>query len=106
LKVVVAFGMEKTEIKNYEAHLEKGRKAGAKEKLMTGVGMSIMMTMMYAVYAYAFWVGGKFVSDEVVNYSTGEIYSFTDILSCFFGILFGLFGMSTAGTAMQAVADG
>jgi H+/Cl- antiporter ClcA len=56
-----------------------------------------MVAMMYSVYAYAFWVGANFVKDEVINSSTGVKYEFNDILACFFGILFGLFGMSTAG---------
>ena len=59
--------------------------------------MSIMMAMIYSVYSYAFWLGANFVKDGVINSSTGVVYEFNDILACFFGILFGLFGMSTAG---------
>jgi ABC-type multidrug transport system fused ATPase/permease subunit len=105
MKVVVAFGMEHTEIKNYNGHLETARKAGAKEKVMTGIGMSIMMAMIYSVYSYAFWVGANFVKNEVINSATGNVYTFTDILACFFGILFGLFGMSTIGQAIQALGE-
>lgn len=104
-KVVVAFGMEKTEIKNYNGHLEVARKAGAKEKVMTGLGMSLMMAMIYSVYSYAFWVGANFVKDGVVNRVTGEIYSFMDILAVFFGILFGLFSMEGMGNAAKALGE-
>ena len=97
MKVVVAFGMEKVEIKNYGKYLEAGRRAGAVEKLASGAGLSLMMTMIYLVYAYSFWVGGKFVSDGVINRSTGEIYAFNDIIAIFFGVLIGLFGFSMAG---------
>lgn len=94
--------MEHTEIKNYNGHLEIARKAGAKEKVMTGLGMSIMMAMIYSVYSYSFWVGANFVKDGVINRVTGEIYTFMDILAVFFGILFGLFSMEGMGNAMKA----
>lgn len=97
--------MEHTEIKNYNGHLEIARKAGAKEKVMTGLGMSIMMAMIYSVYSYSFWVGANFVKDGVINRVTGEIYTFMDILAVFFGILFGLFSMEGMGNAMKAVGE-
>jgi ATP-binding cassette subfamily B (MDR/TAP) protein 1 len=99
IKVVTAFGMEKTEIRNYLEHLERGRIAGAKEKVAIAMGMALMMFMVYASYSYSFWVGAKFVSNEVINSTTGEVYKFSEVIGIFFGILIALFGFGTAGPA-------
>jgi ABC-type multidrug transport system fused ATPase/permease subunit len=99
IKVVVAFGMEKTEIKNFGEHLEKGRVAGAKEKVAVASGMSAMMFIIFAAYAYSFWIGGKFIADGVINSSTGVEYTFGEVIGIFFGILIALFGFGSAGPA-------
>lgn len=67
--------------------------------------MALMMAIMYSCYAYAFCIGALFVKDEVRSKSTGEIYKFSDILAVFFGILIGLFGLTSAGPSFQGIAD-
>ena len=68
-------------MKNYNSYLDRGRIAGAKEKLGVGAGMALLMIVMYSFYSYAFWIGGLFVSGEAINKVSGELYQFNDILA-------------------------
>ena len=76
-----------------------------------GVGMAFFMFAIFVLYAFAFYIGGVFVSKE---FDTGGIfsgiYNGASVLTCFFGVIFGLFSLGMAmpnfALIMQAKAAG
>jgi hypothetical protein len=61
IKVVAAFGMENIESKNYTDNLEIGRAGSARAKKYSGLGLGMLLGMIYICYAYAYYVGSWFV---------------------------------------------
>lgn len=64
------------------------------------------MFSIFGYYAYAFYVGSILVEKQVINSNTGEIYNSGDIMSCFFGVVFGIFSLGMASPNMKAVVEG
>jgi hypothetical protein len=61
---------------------------------------------MFSYYAYAFFIGSYFVTDQVQNPKFHKPYSNGDILSCFFGIVFGVFSLGMATPNIKAISEG
>ncbi len=61
---------------------------------------------MFGYYAYAFYVGSYFITEEVFNPKFNRDYSNGDILSCFFGIVFGVFSLGMATPNIKAITEG
>ena len=52
------------------------------------------------------YVGSFFVEHEVNNDAMDRSYSSGDILSCFFGLVFGIFALGMAGPNFKSIAEG
>lgn len=104
--VVVAFGMEKTEIGNYSRYLSRVTEAGSKADLSTGMSLGFFMMCIYLSYAYAFTIGGVWVDREFYNHASGRTYSPGDSISVFFTVLFGLFALANAAPNINAITEG
>ena len=61
---------------------------------------------MFGYYAYAFYTGSYLITEQVVNTNSGKVYTSGDILSCFFGIVFGVFSLGMAAPNIKAVTEG
>jgi hypothetical protein len=61
---------------------------------------------MIGYYAYAFYIGSILVLDTITNTNTGEAYTGGDIMSCFFGIVFGIMAVGMASPNIKAVVEG
>jgi len=57
-------------------------------------------------YAYSFFMGSIWIYYEIPNHFSGEDYTAGDVLTCFFGVLFGLYSMGMAAPNIKAVASG
>jgi hypothetical protein len=66
------------------------------------------MFAMYGYYAYAFYFGTLLVNSKTINTSNSkhEAYSAGDVMSCFFGIVFGVFSLGAATPNIKAVVEG
>jgi ATP-binding cassette subfamily B (MDR/TAP) protein 1 len=104
-RLVAAFGNEKIEMDNYYGHLETAKEAGKKQKTQGAIGIAIMFFAIYCCYSYAFYVGSHFVEGGVYNGGRGRPYTFGDVISCFFGILFGLFSFANASNHMKGIVE-
>ena len=62
IKVVFAFGMEETEISNYEKYLERARKTGVKTHLLSALATGGFFIVLNGFYTYAFFIGSHLVS--------------------------------------------
>jgi ATP-binding cassette subfamily B (MDR/TAP) protein 1 len=104
-RLVAAFGNEKIEMKNYFGHLETAKEAGRKSKTAGAVGIAVMYFAIFCCYSYAFYVGSHFVEAGVYNSGRGRPYTFGDVISCFFGILFGLFSFANVSNHMKGLVE-
>jgi ATP-binding cassette subfamily B (MDR/TAP) protein 1 len=104
--VVVAYGQEVKEQKNYAKYLDRARKAGIKTHLKGGVVMAMFFSSIFGIYAYSFYMGSVWIYNGFENQTFGRVYSAGDILSCFFGIVFGMFSIGMATPNIKAVTEG
>lgn len=61
---------------------------------------------MFAYYAYAFYTGSYLVTKQIENSNFHRDYSSGDILSCFFGVVFGVFSLGSATPNIKAITEG
>jgi hypothetical protein len=61
---------------------------------------------IFATYAYSFYMGSIWIREKFPNHTYGRIYTAGDILSCFFGVVFGMFSLGMATPNLKAVAEG
>ena len=62
--------------------------------------------VMFAYYAYAFYFGSVLIVKQIENTNSGKVYTSGDILSCFFGVVFGVFSLGMATPNIKAITEG
>ncbi|CDW86367.1 abc transporter [Stylonychia lemnae] len=94
IKVVQAYGMETTEMLNYNKYLGKAR---------TTAGFFFSL---FGYYGYALYTGSWLVTEKVTNSRTHDPYNAGDIIACLFGVVFGVFSLGSATPNIKAVTEG
>jgi ATP-binding cassette subfamily B (MDR/TAP) protein 1 len=61
---------------------------------------------IYGYYSYAFYTGSFFVTIPVNNAISGTSYTSGDIMSCFLGVVYGIFSLGMATPNFKAIAEG
>jgi hypothetical protein len=74
--------------------------------LKGGFVIALFLFTIFAAYAYAFYLGSIWIRKEFWNTTFNRAYTSGDIMSCFFGIVFGMFSLGIATPNIQAVAEG
>lgn len=64
------------------------------------------MFSIFATYAYSFFMGSVWIYHSIYNQTFNRTYTAGDVLSCFFGIVFGMFSMGMATPNIKAVTEG
>ena len=62
--------------------------------------------MLNGYYAYSFYIGSYFLSNQWTNVNSGELYTGGDIMACFLGIIYGVFSLGLAVPNFQSIAEG
>lgn len=106
IRVVVAYGQEKQEMANYDKYLDIARSAGVKTHVKASLIIAFFFANMLCLYAYSFYMGSVWIEKGFINNTYGRIYSAGDVLSCFFGIVFGMMSIGMATPNLKAVAEG
>ena len=106
IRVVVAYGQEAKEIKNYTKYLNRARDAGIKTHCRGAFAMALFFASIFGTYAYAFYLGSVWIYYDLQNNTFNRTYTAGDILSCFFGVIFGMFSVGLATPNIKAVTDG
>lgn len=104
--MVVAYGQEEKEVKNYSKYLYRARIAGIKTHCKGALTMAMFFASIFGTYAYAFYMGSVWIYKGFENQTFGREYSAGDILSCFFGVIFGMFSVGLAAPNIKAVTEG
>ena len=106
IRVVVAYGQEEKEVRNYTKYLNRARTAGIKTHFKSSLSMAMFFASIFGTYAYAFYMGSVWIYNDFHNQTFNRVYSSGDILSCFFGIIFGMMSVGLAAPNLKAVTEG
>lgn len=70
------------------------------------MGSAFFMTTFFLAYIIAFYIGSLFIYHQVENTILNKVYSSSDIMICFFGMIFGSFSLALMGPSFTAMAEG
>ena len=104
IRIVVSFGQEDLEIKNYNYYVEECTAAGHKAALASGSSLGFFNFTIYLCYAYAFIIGAVWIDKPYWNHAEDRDYMAGDVIGCFFGVLIGLFSLGGAGPALNSIS--
>ncbi|XP_069504489.1 ATP-dependent translocase ABCB1 isoform X2 [Ambystoma mexicanum] len=99
IRTVIAFGGQKKETIRYEKNLEDAKKIGIKKAMTANISMGFAFLLIYASYALAFWYGTTLILTEPNTYSIGSV------LTVFFAVIIGAFGIGQASPNIEAFAN-
>ena len=61
---------------------------------------------MFGYYAYAYYTGGILIFNATINDFYNAPYNGGDIMTCFFGVVFGVFSLGMATSNIKAITEG
>jgi enoyl-CoA hydratase len=67
IRVVVSFGFEKQEVKNYTKYLDQVHATGIKRETNYGLVIGFLIAVLQAAYGFSFWIGSYFIEYEIYN---------------------------------------
>ncbi|OVA13521.1 ABC transporter [Macleaya cordata] len=98
IRTVASFTGEKQAISNYSKSITKAYKSGVHEGLATGLGLGVVMFVIFASYALAIWYGAKMIIDK--GYTGG------DVVNVIVAVLTGSMSLGQASPCLGAFAAG
>ncbi|KAJ7008065.1 ABC transporter B family member 11-like [Populus alba x Populus x berolinensis] len=98
IRTVASFTGEKQAISNYKKFLVTAYNSGVNEGLAAGVGLGIVMLVVFCSYALAVWFGGKMILEK--GYTGG------DVINVIVAVLTGSMSLGQASPCMSAFASG
>ncbi|KAK8588140.1 hypothetical protein V6N13_087088 [Hibiscus sabdariffa] len=98
IRTVASFTGEKQAIKNYDESLVTAYKSGVQEGTAAGLGVGLVMLIIFCSYALAVWFGGKMILEK--GYTGGQV------LNVIMAILIGSMSLGQASPCMTAFAAG
>jgi ATP-binding cassette subfamily B (MDR/TAP) protein 11 len=106
--VVVANGQEEREMGIYNKFLVQAKNAGTKIHIRGASAQAFILFVIIGGYSYALFTGYLFVRYKVMNtyYNPNIVYTPGDILSCFWGVMFGMFSVGMASPNLKAISEG
>ena len=72
---VASFAGEEKAAEKYNLLLVKGFKEGARQGLVTGVGVGVTLCVMFSSYSLAMWYGATLVANPSTGYTGGKVIS-------------------------------
>jgi len=105
MRVVIAFGMEKVEFKNYSQYLLKAKTASNKNHFFNACALAALFIFIYLAYAYSFYMGSVYVEKQFWNHGRDRPYSGGDAIGVFFAMIIGLFSISMVNNQFKATVE-
>ncbi len=91
---------------NYQKFLSVAKVAGVKTHCKSSAVLACFLFSMVATYAYSFFMGSVWIYKGFPNQTFGREYTAGDIVTCFFGVVFGMFSVGMATPSIKSVAEG
>jgi ATP-binding cassette subfamily B (MDR/TAP) protein 1 len=63
-------------------------------------------TTIFLTYSFAFYMGSVWIKNDIYNDFYKREYRAGEIISCFFGVIFGMFSLGMATPNIKAVLEG
>ncbi|KAE8699645.1 ABC transporter B family member 12 [Hibiscus syriacus] len=98
IRTVASFTGEKQAINNYNKSLVTAYKSGVQEGTAAGLGVGLVMLIIFCSYALAVWFGGKMILEK--GYTGGQV------LNVIMAILTGSMSLGQSSPCMTAFAAG
>ncbi|CAK7348529.1 unnamed protein product [Dovyalis caffra] len=98
IRTVASFTGEKQAINNYKKFLVTAYKSGVQEGFTAGLGLGIVMLVIFCSYALAVWYGAKMILEK--GYIGG------DVVNVIIAVLTGSMSLGQASPCMSAFAAG
>ncbi|KAK8702333.1 hypothetical protein V6N13_020694 [Hibiscus sabdariffa] len=98
IRTVASFTGEKQAINNYNKSIVTAYKSGVYEGTVAGLGIGVVMLIIFCSYALAVWFGGKMVLEK--GYTGGRV------LNVIMAVLTGSMSLGQASPCMTAFAAG
>ncbi|KAF2304814.1 hypothetical protein GH714_038039 [Hevea brasiliensis] len=98
IRTVASFAGEKQAISNYKKFLVTAYNSGVHEGSATGLGLGIVMLIIFCSYALAVWFGGKMILEK--GYTGGIV------INVIIAVLTGSLSLGQASPCMSAFAAG
>lgn len=93
------------EVLNYGKYLSRAQKTGVRTHLKNAMAVAGFFFVIFSYYAYAFYFGSVLIVHQTDN-RPGRPYTSGDVLSCFFGVVFGVFSLGVATPNIKAITEG
>ena len=65
-----------------------------------------MFFVIFGTYSYSFFMGSVWIQKKIWNQTYDRPYSAGEVLSCFFGVVFGLMAVGNSAPNIKAVIEG
>ena len=78
-------------MRNYGKHLEAARRVQKKLTASGAIGMCFFFIFMFGFYGYSLFFGGFLRWNQVMNETTGSVYTGGQVLTIMFSVMFGAF---------------
>ncbi|GMI98931.1 P-GLYCOPROTEIN 4, MULTIDRUG RESISTANCE 4, ARABIDOPSIS P-GLYCOPROTEIN 4, ATP-binding cassette B4 [Hibiscus trionum] len=98
IRTVASFTGEKQATSNYNKFLVAAYKSGVNEGTVAGLGLGVVMLIMFCSYALAVWFGGKMILER--GYTGGEV------LNVILAVMTGSMSLGQASPCLSAFASG
>lgn len=106
IRVVQAFGQEEKEIRNFNKYLVKAKNSGIRNTVKSSLILAGMFFVIFGTYSYSFFMGSVWIKKQFHNDTYNRPYQSGEILSCFFGVVFGLMAVGNSAPNIKAVIEG
>ncbi|XVF80464.1 hypothetical protein PTKIN_Ptkin15bG0076000 [Pterospermum kingtungense] len=94
--IVASFTGEKQAISNYNKFLVSAYRSGVYQGSVSGLGLGMVMLIMFCSYALAIWYGGRMILEK----------GYTEVVSVIVAIMTGSMSLGQASPCMNAFASG
>ncbi|CAL4910449.1 unnamed protein product [Urochloa decumbens] len=98
IRTVASFTGEKRAVDKYGESLESAYSSGVREGLAAGVGMGIVMVLLFCGYSLGIWYGAKLILEKG--------YTGAQVMNVIFAVLTGSLALGQASPSMKAFAAG
>ncbi|PAN17166.1 hypothetical protein PAHAL_3G110300 [Panicum hallii] len=98
IRTVASFTGEKRAVEKYSKSLKRAYSSGVREGLAAGVGMGIVMVLLFCGYSLGIWYGAKLILEKG--------YTGAQVMNVIFAVLTGSLALGQASPSMKAFAAG